>query len=39
MKLPAGNVKVQCVEIRERSVIVAIDRRRSRHELRLSAGT
>jgi thioredoxin-related protein len=39
MRLPAGNVKVQCVEIRERSVIVTIDRQRSRHELRLSAGT
>lgn len=38
MKLPAGAVKVHCVEIRERSVIVTVNGGRARQELRLAAG-
>lgn len=39
MKLPAGAVKVRCVEIRERSVIVTVNGGPARRELRLAAGT
>jgi len=39
MKLPAGAVKVRCVEIRERSVIVTVNGGPARQELRLAAGT
>ena len=39
MKLPAGAVKVRCVEIRERSVIVTVNGGRDKRELKLAAGT
>jgi protein disulfide-isomerase len=39
IKLPAGAVKVRCVEIRERSVIVTVNGGPARRELRLAAGT
>jgi protein disulfide-isomerase len=39
IKLPAGVVKVHCLEIRERSVIVTVNGQRSKQELRLAAGT
>jgi thioredoxin-related protein len=39
MKLPAGAVKVRCVEIRERSVIVTVNGGPARRELKLAAGT
>jgi thioredoxin-related protein len=39
MKLPAGAVKVRCVEIRERSVIVTVNGGPAKRELRLAAGT
>jgi thioredoxin-related protein len=39
MKLPAGAVKVRCVEIRERSVIVIVNGGPARRELRLTSGT
>jgi thioredoxin-related protein len=38
MKLPTGAVKVHCVEIRERSVIVTVNGGREKRELRLAGG-
>jgi thioredoxin-related protein len=39
IKLPGGAVKVRCVEIRERSVIVTVNGGPARRELKLAAGT
>jgi len=39
VRLPAGAVKVRCVEIRERSVIVTVNGGPARQELKLAAGT
>jgi len=39
VKLPTGALKVRCVEIRERSVIVTVNGGPAKRELRLAAGT
>jgi thioredoxin-related protein len=39
VRLPAGAVKVRCVEIRERSVIVTVNGGPAKRELRLATGT
>jgi hypothetical protein len=39
VKLPAGAVRVHCVEILERSVIVTVNGRREKRELKLAGGT
>jgi hypothetical protein len=39
LRLPSCSVKVHCVEILERSVIVTVNGRREKRELRLAGGT